>query len=152
MNLAGMLSALADVAKSSGLVERALMHEPIQAPGSGISAAFWAATDFLTPVQERSGLAATSVRALFHGRLYAPLDVDSADAVEQTLMAATDALLTSLNGAFTLGGLVANIDLLGAFGIAVGAEAGYVNFGDGWYRTITISLPLVINDAWMQAP
>jgi hypothetical protein len=151
VDLAGVLDTLATHAESLGYFERVLKHQPFNAPGSGLSVAFWVAPAALAPVPERSGLATTSVRATFTARMFLSADVEPKDDTETKMLAALDALLADYTGDFTAGG-AATMDLLGAYGTAMDAEAGYVQFGDGWYRVVTITLPIIMDDAWTQAP
>jgi hypothetical protein len=44
------------------------------------------------------------------------------------------------------------VDLLGQFGTPLSAQAGYVNQDGRLFRIMTITLPLVVNDVWGQAP
>ena len=43
------------------------------------------------------------------------------------------------------------VDLLGMAGSPLGAQAGYINQDGALYRVMTITLPLLITDAWTQA-
>jgi hypothetical protein len=44
------------------------------------------------------------------------------------------------------------VDIKGAYDIPLAWEAGYLNVGGGMYRILDITLPLVINDVWTEAP
>ena len=45
-----------------------------------------------------------------------------------------------------------NIDLLGAYGQKLSAQAGYITIDSHMYRIMTLTIPCVINDLWTQAP
>jgi len=70
--------------------------------------------------------------------------------IDPAVMAAVDALFTALSGDFSLGGRVRNIDLLGAHGVGLSAQAGYQTINQTAYRVMTIVIPLIINSAWVQ--
>jgi hypothetical protein len=73
------------------------------------------------------------------------------DAIDPEMLNAVDVLFTAYNGDFDLGGEVRNIDLLGQFSNGLSAQAGYINVSGNNYRVMTITLPMVVNDAWSQA-
>jgi hypothetical protein len=67
-------------------------------------------------------------------------------------MSAVAALMTAYSSDFDLGGNVRNVDLLGAHSAGLTAQAGYLQQDERQYRVMTISLPLVVSDAWTQTP
>ncbi len=136
-------------AMASGLFGNVLDHEPISAPGSGLTAAFWVGR--IGPVAEGSGLQATTARLQLMGRLLMPADTEPQGDVDTAVTAAVDALLTAYTGDFEFGGNIRNVDVLGASGTPLGAEFGYLNFTGGTtYRVATLTIPLIISDAWAQ--
>lgn len=137
-------------AQRLGVFERAHTHEPKNAPGRGYTWVAW--VQGITPLAGRSGLNATSVRVLINVRLYAPILQSPQDAVDPDLVAAADKLMAAYSGDYTLDGAVAEVDLLGAYGIALEATAGYLEQDGKMFRIITITLPLIVNDLWTQAP
>lgn len=145
----GIMDALASRAAASGHFERVNGHEPKNAPGNGLTAAVWAQR--LGPIAARSGLAASSALLVVNVRGYSNMIAEPQDAIDPNLVKAVDALMTSYSGDFDLGGLVAEIDLLGQYGTALSAEAGYLEQDRKMYRVMTITVPLVINDTWGQA-
>ncbi len=84
-------------------------------------------------------------------RLYSPLS-EPEDAVDRDLTAATVNLVGAYCGDFTLGGLIKNIDVRGAHGVALSARAGYLEQDSAVFRVFTISVPLIVNDLWEEAP
>ncbi|MDX3643226.1 hypothetical protein [Streptomyces sp. MB09-02B] len=136
-------------AMASGLFGNVLDHEPVSAPGSGLTAAFWVSR--IGPVPIGSGLSATTGRLQLMGRLLMPADTEPQGDVDTAVTGAVDALLTAYSGDFEFGGSVRCIDLLGAYGASLQAEFGYTSFSGGTtYRVATITIPLIINDAWTQ--
>ncbi|MGH8883261.1 MAG: hypothetical protein ACRD0P_38960, partial [Stackebrandtia sp.] len=140
----GILSAIVSHAMASGHFERVNSHEPKNAPGNGLTAAVW--VDSIGPVRS-SGLAVTSGRLVFNVRLYSGMLQEPADAIDPNLIAATDALMSAYSGDFDLGGTVRCVDLLGQAGVPLGAQAGYISHSGTMYRVMTITLPVLVNDA-----
>lgn len=145
-----ILDALVSHAASLGLFERVNQHEPINAPGSGLTCAMWA--DTIGPVPAGSGLRATSARIVWYVRIYTSWLSDPADTIDPLLMAAVDELMAAYSGDFTLGGLVRNVDLLGQSGISLTAAAGYIEHDSKVFRVFTVTVPVIVNDAWEQVP
>lgn len=149
INSAAIFAAVEGHAMASGLFERVNGHEPRNAPGSGLSAAVWFAG--LQPVAAASGLAATSARLLFTVRIYANALQEPQDGIDPSVLGAADTLMAAYSGDFTLGALIRDVDLLGAHGVALSAQPGWLDMGEAKYRTVDITLPMIINDAWPQA-
>lgn len=138
-------------AQSLGLFGQVLGHEPVSAPGSGLMYAMWVGS--VRPIPARSGLDSVSARLELRGRVFLPADTEPMDDVDVQVTGAVSALMGAYCGDFTLGGTVANVDLLGAHGAGLSAEVGYTSFAGGTtYRVATLTVPLIINDAWTEAP
>ncbi|MGH7774468.1 MAG: hypothetical protein ACREQA_19770 [Candidatus Binatia bacterium] len=134
---------------ASGYVEEARMHEPDNAPGDGISAALW--LDSIRPVPPHSGLAATSALFLFNLRFYESGMTEPKDEIDPEVAQAVFAVMGAFTGDFTLDGSVAYVDLLGHVSQGLKSESGYVNSSELIFRVMTVDIPIVINDAWVQA-
>lgn len=147
-DIAGLVDRIVSHAMESGLFETVNGHEPKSAPGKGLICAVWAQS--IGPARGGSGLSATSGRVEFNVRLYTNMLSEPQDAIDPTLLGATDTLLGLYSGDFDLGGTVREIDLLGSFGNPLGAQAGYLTQDGKLYRVITITLPAIINDIWSQ--
>jgi hypothetical protein len=148
LGASAIVNAVISHAMASGLFDRVSGHEPKNAPGSGLTAAVWA--DTIGPVPAASGLASTSGRVVLKVRLYTNMLQDPQDAIDPAMLTAVDILMTAYSGDFTLGGLVRNIDLLGAHGTGLSAQAGYLNVSGQMMRVYDITLPIVANDLWIQ--
>jgi hypothetical protein len=146
----GALDGIVSHALSLGLFERVNAHEPENAPGHGLTAAVW--VQDIMPVPARSGLNSTSVRLAFTLRIYTSMLREPPDAIDPEVVAATDALMAAYTGDFELGGEVANIDLLGAHGVPLRAQAGYLPIDGKLFRIMDITVPVVLNDVWGQTP
>lgn len=148
MQIGALTDALESHALASGLFERVNGHEPKSSPGNGLTAAEWAQS--VDPVPRASGLAATTGRVVMNVRIYQNMLAEPQDAIDPAVLAAVDELFARYSGDFTLDGLVSHVDLLGAYGVAMSAQAGYLDVGNGKYRIMTITLPLIVNDLWDQ--
>jgi hypothetical protein len=144
-----LTDAIQSHALATGLFERVNAHEPKSSPGNGLTAAVWAQSVF--PVPAASGLTSTTGRIEFNVRIYQNMIAEPQDAIDPAMLAAVDELFALYSGDFTLGGSIRNVDLLGAHGAPMSAQAGYLEVGNGNYRIMTITLPLIVNDLWNQA-
>lgn len=131
-----------------GIFESVNSHEPKSAPGNGITAALW--VDTIAPQGRASGLNATSGVVTLDFRIYSSFVQQPADAIDPNILTAVTTLLGLFSGEFTLGGTVWEIDLLGAYGRAMSAQAGYINQDGKIYRVMTVTLPIVIENLWNQ--
>ena len=73
-------------------------------------------------------------------------------AIDPKVMAAVTDYMGSLSGDFLLGnvGGVRNVDLLGQTGQALDAQAGYIEIDKTVFRVMTIQIPVIINDMFVQ--
>lgn len=149
VDITGILDRIVSHAMASGQFERVNQHEPKSAPGNGLHCAVWAQR--IGPDRRGSGLASTSAHLIFNIRIYMSMVSEPQDAIDPAVMAAVDALMAAYAGDFTLGGLVRNVDIRGIDGIPMTAEAGYLNQDNKIYRVMTITLPVLVNDAWAEA-
>lgn len=151
INTTVIVDALASHAAASGHFETVNGHEAITESASGLTVGIW--PQVMRPSPPGSGLASTAARLVFMVRIYSPALSQPQDAIDPTMLAATDALMAAYSGDFTLGGSVRDVDLLGAGGESLSAVAGWLPWADGSRsRVMDITVPLVINDAWTQAP
>ncbi len=147
----GVLSQLITHAQKTGHFEKVVGHEPKNAPGMGITGAFWLTE--LTPVPSLSGLAVTSIRLTVNCRIYTPAIDTPGDAIDIGLLDATDALMEAYTGDFELesqGATDYRLDLLGETGVSLSAQAGYVSADSKLLRIMNITIPVIVNDTWSQ--
>lgn len=149
LDMTGILNAVVSHSQGLGRFERVNTHAPDNAPGTGLSAAVTVTE--VGPVAAASGLIATTSRVALSVMVFAPVPQEPADDIEPAIIAAADALLAAYSGDFELGGLVRNVDLLGAYGTPLSAQTGYVTIDAQTYRVAIITLPLIVNDLWTQA-
>lgn len=150
MDIVGIVAQVTSHAASTGLFETVNSHEPKNAPGNGLACAVWA--DRIGPLPFASGLAETTTLITMNVRIYSSMFSQPYDNIDPNIMTAVDTLFNAYTGAFTLGGAVRDVDVLGQFGSPLSAQAGYINQDGKLMRVMTILLPLVVNDAWAQVP
>lgn len=149
--VAALIEALADHARASGKFDRVNGHEPKNAPGKGLTAAVW--LDRMLPYPGRSGLASSSIVLVIKVRIYTNAFTEPLDMMDPYMLDAGAALMEAYSSDFELGGsLSGNVDLLGASGVGLSGRAGYQNIDAKIYRVWDIDVPLIINDAFTQAP
>lgn len=149
MDFQAIVDKLVSHAAAAGQFERVNAHEPKNSPGNGITAAVWLAS--VAPAQRQSGLASTTLLLTFTVRCYTSMVQQPADAIDPNLMAAVGSLMSAYTGAFTLGGLIRSVDVLGAQGIPLSAKAGYLEQSGKVYRVMDLTVPLIVNDVYDQA-
>jgi hypothetical protein len=139
-------SAATSHAQGLGLFGNVLDHEPASAPGSGLTYAVWVKNVRALPA--RSGLTTVSVRLELNGRVFMPADTEPQGEVDIAVTGAVGSLFNAYCGDFTLGGAVAEVDLLGQYGASISADLGYTRLDSTTYRVATLIIPLVLNDLW----
>ena len=137
-------------AQKLNVFEVVIQHEPKSKPASLPACAIW--TQAITPIAGVSGLAATSGRLSLRARIYLNWLGKPEDKIDPELVRLTSALLDAYSGGFTFGGEVMEIDLLGAYGESLSAQAGYIEHDGTMFRVMEINLPVIITDLWEQTP
>ncbi|MFJ4682057.1 hypothetical protein [Streptomyces sp. NPDC088789] len=148
LDISGLLNEIVSHAMASGHFERVNAHEPENPPGYGLTCAIW--SNRITAIRS-SGLDSITARVEVTVRIMSPM-FDPPDAIDPTVIAAVDDLCAAYSGDFTLGGLVRHVDLLGAHGTPLDVRAGYLQQDGMKYRVMDITLPLIVNDLWTEAP
>lgn len=145
-----LIGALADHASTLGVVDVVQEHQVVTPPGPGITCAIW--LQAVKPARGASGLDTTSMLLTFNVRLYKPITALPPDQIDPALVDAQYQIMNAYSTAFTLGGLVREVDLLGRFGDGMASIAAYMSIADAQYRIITISVPLLVDNVFGQAP
>lgn len=135
---AALFSKIRSIAKELAVFPAVIGHDPENAPPAGISCSI-----MLGPVKPvtSSGLAAVSGQVTLMVHVWSFASKRPLDDVDPQVLAATCSLMGAFAGGFTLGGTVREVDLF-----AMDATPGYVNFEGKEYRTMAITLPVIIND------
>lgn len=149
LNILGITDEVVSDAMQLGVFDKVNAHEPKVAPGNGVQLGVWA--DRVEPVAS-SGLSSSTARVQFNVRVYGSMLSEPQDSIDPNLIAAVDALIGRYIGGFTLNGLIRSVDVRGAHGPGLYAQAGYIQQDNRMYRVFTIYLPLIINDVWTETP
>jgi hypothetical protein len=145
----GIMAAVQSHAQATGHFETVALHEPKNAPGSGVTAAIWGSR--IRPTRQ-SGLTSVSVVLVLNIRIYTSMLQEPQDAIDAALTLAADALFSAYCGDFELGATSRNIDIFGSEGFNMECVFGYINQDGTIFRTADILLPIVVNDVWTEAP
>lgn len=151
INAQDIVDRLASHAQASGYFDRVNQHEPKSKPGRGLTCAIW--VDRIEPARGRSGLNVTSARIVMNVRVYTNMMQQPQDSIDPSVMEATDALFLAYSNNFDLGGVDSGrfIDLLGMTqGHPLFSQSGYINIDNMVYRVITITVPVIQENAWPQ--
>lgn len=145
-----LFQAIESHALKLGVFRSVNTHEPLNPPPESPACSIRLGP--MRPEPGASGLNNTSGRITFLIGIYSSLRKNPAamDAIDPGVLGAACVLLSEYNGAFTLGNVagVRNIDVMAATG-----APSYVTDLDGKpFRYYEITLPIVINDMFSQAP
>lgn len=140
-------AVISDVQRS-GYFDKVNGHEPKKAPNYGLTAAVW--VQAIDPMPLLSGLASTSGRIVFMVRIYSNMLKEPQDAIDPAVMKAVSNIMRRYHDDFDFEGAIRNIDLLGAFGIALAGQAGYLEIDKKEFRIFDITVPCLIDDVWPQ--
>jgi len=146
----GVFDEIVSHALATGRFDYVNQHEPKNAPHNGVQCSVW--IQYIRPVRS-SGMNATSGLVVLNARIYMDMRQQPMDSIDPNITVATADLLNVLSSDYQLGGAsgVRNIDLLGAEGQPLDATAGYLELDRNMFRTVTINIPVVLNDMFQQA-
>lgn len=142
-----VVTALSDHARTLNLFQTVNHHEPKDAP-NGPHCAFYVAG--IRPAPLQSGLNTSSAVLTIMARLYSNMTQQPEDDIDPGVVAATDSLMANYHTDNTLGSNLLTIDLLGMAGDPLSARAGYINVGGTMYRSMDVTIPCLVADAWSQ--
>lgn len=135
-------------AQALAAFEQVIPHEPKAAPVSLPALAVW--WQSLGPARGLSGLDATSPRCEFRARAYLSYRGKDEDVVEREMLVLASQVIGALSAAYTLGGEVMAVDLLGGWGEPLSAQGGYLIHDEQQFRVAEIVIPVVVDDGWIQ--
>lgn len=142
-----VIEAVVSHAMALGYFDKVNQHEPKSAPGNGLACSVWVTA--LRPVS--SGLNSTSCRLDLAVRVYSNMLQEPQDMIDPNLMAAVWGLMVAYSGDIDLElDYVRSIDLLGAEGDPMQSEGGYIEIDKKMFRVMTISVGIIVNNAFDQ--
>ena len=119
-----LVARLESIAMVTNVFRRSTSTNRSPRPAPGLRLAIWCQT--IEPLALASGLATTSGYVVCSARVYGNMLAKPEDEIDPRIMTAMTTLIGAYSADFTLGGTVRNIDLLGAYGQKLGAQAGDV--------------------------
>lgn len=144
-----ILDHLTSHAMRTGMFDRVNTHEPKNKPGRGLTCALW--VDRIEPARSRSGLTHTDVRVVCNVRVYTNMLQNPQDMIDPQVVNAADTLMEAYSGDFQLGNEDRFIDLLGITqGHPLFCQSGYINIDNMVFRVLTITVPVIVSNAWAQ--
>lgn len=150
IDTSGILAVIASHAQASGYFDRVNQHEPKTAPGRGLTCAIW--IDRIEPARGRSGLNQTTARVVVNCRIYTNMLQNPQDAIDPSVMTAADKMFELFSGDFDLGNEDRWIDLMGITqGHELFGQSGYINIDNRTMRVFTLTVPVIVENAWTQA-
>jgi hypothetical protein len=145
---AALFDKVRSLPSTLGVFDQVNGHEPKKAPGHGLTCAVW--LDRIGPDPRSSGLNSSTARLAFMIRVYQNMLAEPQDAIDPAVLEAIDLLITGFSASVTFNNTLICIDLLGMSGDPMGAQAGYVNQDGRLFRCMTLTLPLLVDNAWPQ--
>jgi hypothetical protein len=85
-------------------------------------------------------------------RIYRASDQQPPADVESDIAFAASQVMGDIVGDYTLGSEILEVDIAGIYGEGMRADAGRVEVGGVWYRTVDITLPLLVDASATAAP
>jgi hypothetical protein len=136
-------------AMATGRFATVNQHEPKSAPPNSPACSIW--IQRIRPLRT-SGLAITSVVVTFQVRMYVSFVSQPYDMIDPKVTAATTDFMGALSGDFDFGtdADVRSVDLLGMSGQMLEAQAGYMEIDRRMFRVMTLTVPVLVNDAFQQ--
>jgi hypothetical protein len=142
-----MMSNVVSHAQQLGIFEYVTTHEPKSTFLAGMYLGVWVQS--IEPIKA-SGLDATSGRVELFARIYTSFIQKPEDNIDPDILTACCTLIGAFTGDFDFGGTLRMVDLLGAYGNPLSARAGYVTIAQKLYRVMTLTVPLIFNDMFIQ--
>lgn len=138
--------------KRIGAFRSVVENEPLSAPTALPAVAlWWGGSPGIGPARGLSGLAATSARVEFQGRIYTDATKRPAD-MEVQLMRLASLFIGVFTSGFTLGGEAMEVDLLGSYGAPLSATPGWIVQDDHQFRVAECLIPIIADGLWVQVP
>lgn len=141
-----IIDAVASKAMTTARFDQVNTHEAKNGPGNQMVCDITIMTGRAAALA--SSLNTVSVILTLSVEVYCSMLQDPQDTIDTQINDSVDDLLALFVGGFTLGGLIRNVDILGAHGDALSWAFGHKDLSRQLVRAAQIILPLVINDAW----
>lgn len=148
-----IIDAVVSDVKQSGYFSQTIEDTINKGPDGKLTALVWLQN--VGVAQRASGLNTSAAMLTFMIRVYAnqiardkPVFVET---MPRRLVKAVSNLIRRYHDNFDFGGVCRNVDCLGEFvGGGLSATSGYEEIGGSWYRMMTLAVPVIVNDVWVQ--
>jgi len=144
-----VFSKVVSYAMLTGRFDYVNQHEPVSSPHQGVQCSVW--IQRIHPIAS-SGLSSTSGVVQLSARIYMNFVAEPRDVIDPKITAAICDLMGTLSADFDFGGEagVRAVDLLGMSGISLEAQAGYLEIDRQMFRVMTLTIPVIIDDMFIQ--
>jgi len=138
-----LFSAVKSHAQSLGIFKEVLTHTPMNAPPNGLNV--YMTLGPVVPVTS-SGMAAVSLQVTFMVYVTSSMLQKQIDDIDPAVLGAVSLLMNAYANDFQLGNLIRNVEIFKG----LRAEPGYLDFEGKPLRVVEITLPMIVNDAWVE--
>jgi hypothetical protein len=151
-NIKATLDAISSHIARTGYVNDVRIGEPVSPPDAidKMHAAIYMASAGVVSLTLSTTIEVHSVMVRLYRRA-AFGQGDDAGQVEAEMALAVSQVTSNLVGEFDLGATMRNIDIAGQYGQSLSATWGYVTIGNTVFRTVDLTVPLVVDGSATQA-
>ena len=151
-NIKATLDAISSHIARTGYVNDVRIGEPVAPPDAieKMHAAIYMASAGVVSLTLSTTIEVHSVVVRLYRRA-AFGQGDDAGQVEAEMALAVSQVTSNLVGEFDLGATMRNIDIAGQYGQSLSATWGYITIGNTVFRTVDLTVPLVVDESATQA-
>jgi hypothetical protein len=151
-NIKATLDAISSHIARTGYVNDVRIGEPVSPPDAieKMHAAIYMASAGVVSLTLSTTIEVHSVVVRLYRRA-AFGQGDDAGQVEAEMALAVSQVTSNLVGEFDLGATMRNIDIAGQYGQALSATWGYITIGNTVFRTVDLTVPLVVDESATQS-
>ena len=151
-NIKATLDAISSHIARTGYVNDVRIGEPVSPPAAieKMHAAIYMASAGVVSLTLSTTIEVHSVVVRLYRRA-AFGQGDDAGQVEAEMALAVSQVTSNLVGEFDLGATMRNIDIAGQYGQSLSATWGYITIGNTVFRTVDLTVPLVVDESATQA-
>ena len=151
-NIKATLDAISSHIARTGYVNDVRIGEPVSPPDAieKMHAAIYMASAGVVSLTLSTTIEVHSVVVRLYRRA-AFGQGDDAGQVEAEMALAVSQVTSNLVGEFDLGATMRNIDIAGQYGQTLSATWGYITIGNTVFRTVDLTVPLVVDESATQS-
>ena len=151
-NIQSTLDAITSHISRSGYVADASVGEPVSPPDAvdRLHAAIYMSGATIAELTLTNTIEVHTVVCRLYRRAAFGQGDDAGD-VEKDVALAVSEISSNLVGEYDLGATIRNIDIAGQYGTGLSAVWGYITIGSTVFRTVDLTIPVVVDDSATQA-